>query len=545
MFLFYPSGFRGSHRAAGRLDRLKAAAQLDDCACLSAPMRLPFPERIIPWHAGCFAALLCAFELLLGTPPLFAGCVFAYIMMATIAFNLAGGLYRASGAYIFANSILSLILAQCAKVVFGESADSNLRDPMTTILVFTAGMAGMLLAVFVSRRLIPKVALLELGDVPEDSRQIAIGCIALGIGMPFIAGFLGNNEPGSISSALNQFTQFLPLGIVLSTYDEIRSSGGRRSLNGFIVFGGLFMIAFWGILATSKQGLFTPLVTYGVACAALRYKFRPSGIAAMAIVVFFTVYYLVPYSQVVRNYTRSIYDISERMDTSIYWLEHLDEVRAENDKSSEDALGIGPHYYTQNRGFLERLSMIGIDDSLIDVADNGPKFGYQPMIFAVENIIPHFVWPDKPNTNYNNVYGHEVGILADEDEDTSVSFGPSADGFNMGGWPGVFLLLPIVMTLLFAVVDSVSGSIKKSPWGLIYTVLFLHIGPEGSLGACVGAAFQTTVVLVLTVFTARHALPLIGSLFFPERRKSVLMRNVRDFPKAAVADPPEAAGGPL
>jgi hypothetical protein len=261
----------------------------------------------------------------------------------------------------------------------------------------------------------------------------------------------------------------------------------------------------------------------------------------MAIVAFITIYYLVPYSQVVRNYTRNIYDFSERVDASIYWLENMDEVRAENTHEDEDILlSVQPHYYNQDRGFLERISMVSMDDTLINVADNGPKFGYLPIINAVKNIVPHFLWPDKPNTNFANVYGHEVGVLGEEDTDTSISFGPSADGFNMGGWVGVFALLPIVLTIMFAVLDSVSGSIKKTPWGLAYTIILFHVAPEGTLALCVAATVQMTAILVGTVYTARYALPLLGSFFFPERRKSILLRRVREFPKTAVTPPPKA-----
>jgi hypothetical protein len=505
-------------------------------------MRLPFPERITLWHAGCFAFILCAFELLLGTAPLFVACVFAYIMMATVAFNLAGGLYRASGAYIFANSVLGLIISQCAKVGFGEAADANLRDPTTSILVYMAGMAAILLAVVISRRFIPKMSLLERGDVPEDNRQIGIGCIAMGIAMPFITGFMGGGN-GSLSSALNQFSEFLPLGLVLATYDEIRSTQGRKSLNIFIVSGSLFMIGFWGILCTSKQGLFTPLAAYLIVCGAMRYRFRLQGIIGIALVCIPMFYYLVPYSQVVRNYTRSIDDWGTRIDTSIYWLSHLDEVRAEYTKDSD--LGVtGPHYYNEDRGFMERLGTIAMDDALIDTTDSNGRFGYEPMLVAIENIVPHAIWADKPEYTYNNTYAHEIGILSEDDATTSVSFGPSADGYHMGGWPGVLVLMPIVMTFLFIVVDSVSGSIKKTPWGLIYTVYFLHAGPEVSLGGCMGAATQETGIIVVTIYAARYVLPFVGSVLFPERRRSVLMRNVREFPKTAGA-PPETAIEPV
>jgi hypothetical protein len=332
---------------------------------------------------------------------------------------------------------------------------------------------------------------------------------------------------------------------VLATYDEIRSSQGRRSINIFILIGCLDMFIGGGILQTSKQGLFTPLVCYGVACGALRYKFRPAGMAAMAVVLFITTYYLVPYSQVVRNYTRGIADFHERVDASIYWLENLNEVRAENSRSIEDVmLSTGPHYYDQDRGFLERLSMVGMDDALIDISDHGPQFGYLPVINAFKNIVPHALWPDKPNINFANVYGHEVGVLGDDDTQTSVSFGPSADGFFMGGWVGVLLVLPIVITVMFTILDSVSGSIKNTPWGLGYTIILFHVAPEGTLALCITTTIQTTVILVATVYAARYAMPLVGSLVFPERRKSVLLRRVREFPKTAIPPPPEAAGGP-
>jgi hypothetical protein len=38
-----------------------------------------------------------------------------------------------------------------------------------------------------------------------------------------------------------------------------------------------------------------------------------------------------------------------------------------------------------------------------------------------------------------------------------------------------------------------------------------------------------TGILVVTVFATRYALPLVGGLIFPERRKTILVRNVRPF----------------
>ncbi|HEY0308423.1 MAG TPA: hypothetical protein VGB94_09700, partial [Acidobacteriaceae bacterium] len=326
--------------------------------------------------------MLCTLEVLQGTHLLFALCVFVYIMLATIAFNLAGGMYRASGAYIFASAILGLLLSQVAKVLTGEAADSNLRAPMLSILVYMVGMWSVLLAIVISRKFIPKVPLLERNvDASGDIRQVAIGCFAVGVALPFL-GLIFGNAPGTIGSALNQFQQFLPLGLMLALYDRIHSTKGRSSLNLIFILGSLYMIALGGIMATSKQALITPLAIYAVVCGALRFKLKPAGLAAVTLCSFFIFYYLVPYAQVVRNFTRGVDTGAESRALSIYWLQHLDEVREMNDVSGDEVVISAnmPHYYSENRGFLERLGMLSMDDLMIDTAQVDGFYGYQPTI---------------------------------------------------------------------------------------------------------------------------------------------------------------------
>jgi len=173
-----------------------------------------------------------------------------------------------------------------------------------------------------------------------------------------------------------------------------------------------------------------------------------------------------------------------------------------------------------------------MDDALINITDINGTFGYQPMIVAVDDLVPHAIWANKPDYTYNNTYGHEIGVLATEDYTTSVSFGPSADAYHMGGWYGVFFLMPLVMTVLFIAVDSISGSIKNAPWGLAYTIFFLHAGPESSLGSCLDNAFISSGILIVSVYLARYILPVIANLFLPEQRRFRVLRNPRIIPKA-------------
>lgn len=505
-------------------------------------MRIPFPERIKPWHAGIFAVVLCTMEILEGTSLLFTLCVFGYVMLATAAFNLAGGLYRASGAFVFANSLLSLIVALCIKVFIGEPADGNLRDPLTSILVYMVGMGAILVAVVASRFMVPRTALLDRAKIEDDIRQIAVGCVATGILLPLVAAYL-NSGQGSLGSALNQFQDFIPLGLVLAIYYEIISSNGRRSMNAIIFIGSVYVVLFGGILSTSKAALFTPLASYIVVCGALRYRLRMVTLIGTSFVCFILFYFLVPYDQIVRVYVQDVSTFGERWDASMYWLEHIQEVRATYNIINVDiALSHGPHFYNEDRGILERFGMIAMDDALINITDINGTYGYQPMIVAVDDLVPHILWQNKPTYSYNNTYGHEIGVLSPDDMTTSISFGPSADAYHMGGWYGVFFLMPLVITVLFIMVDSVAGSIKRSPWGLAYTVFFLHAAPESSLGTCLDNAFISSGILVVTVYLARYILPVIANVFLPEQRRVRILRVPRSLPKTADLAIPDSAG---
>ena len=495
-------------------------------------MRIPFPERIKPWHAGCFAAILCLFELLEGTHPFFVLCVFAYIMTATVAFNLAGGLTRASGAYILFNALLGILVSLCGKAVLWEPADATLRAPTTTILVYTVSMMVFLFAIAVSRRLLPKVPLLERGDKADDTRQIAVGCLAAGIGLAMMRLYV-NTGYGSIGSAINQMAFFVPLGITLAVYDRIRTSGGRSSASITALVGCVYLVTLGGILGTSKQGIFTPLAAYLVACGALRYRFRLLGVATLGMIMFVAVYYMVPYDQVVRNYTRNYTSFSDQIAGARYWLNHMDEVRTEYNFTTEEvANSRGPRYFSEDRGFLERLGMIAMDDALIDITDINGTFGLHPVAVAFENLIPHVIWRNKPDYDFNNTFAHELGLLSYDDLTTGISFGPGADAYHEAGWFGVLLVLPLVMLLLFTLVDSVTGDIRKTPWGLAFTVYFLHAAPEGCMGVCIGL---TTIVfiLVVTVYAARSFLPVIANIFLKERRRVFMVPRAHSFPKAS------------
>ena len=80
-------------------------------------MRIPFPERIPISRVAIFAAALFTIQTLEHTALYFSvGCV-VFILIAAFTFNTAGGLTRASGAYVFFYSVLVVIVGVCYRLL--------------------------------------------------------------------------------------------------------------------------------------------------------------------------------------------------------------------------------------------------------------------------------------------------------------------------------------------------------------------------------------------------------------------------------------------
>src|SRR5258708_18488754 len=97
--------------------------------------------------------------------------------------------------------------------------------------------------------------------------------------------------------------------------------------------------------------------------------------------------------------------------------------------------------------------MVSIDDALIHRTEQFGVFGLMPMVAAFQNVVPHFIWKDKPQGVIGNVWAHEVGILAEADESTGVSFSSTASAFHMACWQGI-LLASSSWVFLFLIFDS-------------------------------------------------------------------------------------------
>lgn len=492
-------------------------------------MRLPFPERIPVHYAVSFAALLCIAQLVEGTTATFSLCSFFFIIIATLTFNLAGGFTRASGGYVFFYAVLAVILGLFWKAVLGEPGDSNLSQPSLTIAGALGCITAMYFAVSISRKFTRKRAI--LGDVVKqgDMFRASIGCLVFGLVLSVFL-LVVPAGPGTIFSALSQLNQFLPLAIILGTIGQIQKSRGTSSLSLPALLAGTAVFVL-GLIGFSKQGIFTAPLCWLIAAASQRYRISLYQFAGFAFAMFLMTYYLVPYSQYGRNYRAETFFGSVSTAASLlsrpeYVRQQVEEQAANTNEEEQSG------YFNTSQGLLDRLQMISPDDAIINVTQQNGPIGLAPIILSLENVVPHFLWPNKPTLEIGNMYAHEIGSIAPDDYSTGISFSPLGEAYHTAGWLGILFLAPLFWIMLFVIFDSLCGDVRLSPWGLLAIIIFAHAAPESMLGGIFYVATYGAIGITFAAFAGGYVMPILGALFIGENR-SGLRRNlaVRSIPR--------------
>jgi hypothetical protein len=472
-------------------------------------VRLPFPERV-PLAPVCgFATALCLLQLYQGTAPGFSVCCFLFIIIIAKAFNVAGGLTRPSGGYIFFFAVLGVLIGLIWKAVLGEPADSNLAVPMITMEVYVCAACSLLLAAYVSKRFTPEKGLLD-SFLPDDKMQsAAVGCMVVGVALAVFFAIVPAPEGGTFLSALNQLNRFLLLAIFLGTIQTIRSSGGSRSIN-LPVLVSICVFFISGVLIFSKEGIISPFLCLALAAASQRYRVTPAQILVALLWGFFIFQYLVPYSQYGRNFHTDT--IVGNIDVAMPMLLDLGHVRDEFERSQAGAdEQVAWGYFNTHQGFMDRLQMISPDDGLNALTERGVVPGpFIPLALYFENLLPHFIVPNKVQWGGGNLYAHQMGFLGDDDLGTGISFSPAGEAFHLGRWSGILIVAPVLWIMLFTLFDTLCGDTRKSPWGLLVILIFAHIAPEGGLGIMIYTLGYGAIGILFAALATSYLMPLVG-----------------------------------
>ena len=475
-------------------------------------LRISLPERVPLAYAFLYAAGLFLLQQLEHTSLYFSACSFLFIVIAALAFNVAGGLTRPSGGYIFFYSILAVILGLSVKAFLGERGESNLLRPHLTITIYALSSAGLLLASAASRKFAKKRPLLEnlVGD--NNLSRATVGCLVIGIVLS-VATRTVERGSGTALSALFQINRFCELAIILGVTNTIRLTGGRRSTNVPVLIAAATLLAVGGLLGFSKEGFFTPVVCWLVAASAQRFRLSTIQIIGGLLLLAFLAYYMVPYSQYGRTQMRPGFSAS--LEVTFRLLSDLPSVRQKFEaQQAADVAEGSSAYFNKPQGIFDRLQMISFDDMLTDATERQGPEGYFPIIVDFENLVPHVFWPGKPQFLWGNVYAHEAGVsLAEEDTSTGVSFSPSGEAFHVGRWVGLLILAPCLWFSLFLLFDSLCGDVRDSPWGLLVITYFAHMASEGMLAGIIYAMGYVTFAITFAAVTTGYIMPILGSLF--------------------------------
>ncbi len=485
-------------------------------------MRIVLPSRIPPAKAFLFTAVLVLVELAEGTDPRYSLMVFLYFMLSTFAFNIAGGFTRPSGAYIFFYSTLVAGVGTVYKALLGQPAQTHLQSPLLIISVYTATVAALLIAAFLTRKIATTMdGIAGVMHVPQlDLGTSALGCLV----MVFIINnsylvFVGGS--GSILHAIQMVNYFMPLGILLGTMAAIRNSNGRRSTSPMTWFA-LVYSTFYGILSFSKQGMFTPFVCWMLGLAWGRFRLRLVHILVIIGFAIIAQEWMVPLANVGREEAVTGSQ-EEHLAITEKYVEHPALLRQVNKDRQAGYTSLDIWYYGTPQGIFDRFTMLPNDAQLIDYTAQGHYFGYLPIVVYFENWVPHFIDPNKvvATTVGGNRYAHELGQVADEDETTGISFSPSAEAFHIDGWTSVLLVQPFIFLLAFTVTDAVCGDLRRQPWGLLPMLLFAHIAPEQLLGGTINYVWLGNVGTIFAIFISGYVTPVFGRLLLGRERAPV------------------------
>lgn len=501
-------------------------------------MRIPFPVHIPLSGVTTFAAALLLIQLHQGTSPEFAIYSFLFIVIAGFAFNFAGGFSRTSGAYVFSYAVLAVILGLCWKAILGEPADTNLRNPILTMQAYVGSITAMLIAVMISKKFTPRRPL--LGDLLKGTtiQNATAGCLVTGLAVTFVL-YVVDVKEGSILSALSQVNRFLPIALILGVMHTVRSSGGRKSINTAALIAIAASLAS-GLVSFSKEGIFMPFACWFIAAASQGYRPSKAKLAGLIVMFYLMVHYLVPYSQYGRNFRENT-TLTEKAVLAVNFLGDLGRIRTEYQQLNQEYEGNPVQaYFNTPQGFMDRLQMISMDDGLIYVTEQRGAIGPYPLFMSFANLVPRFLWPNKPAVNFGNFYAHEMGMLAPDDVTTGISFSPTGEAYHVAKWFGVFFWAPLLWGLLFVIFDTLCGDTRSSPWGLVVVAYFAHLAPEGGLSLIIYSYVYITAGIVFAALSAAYVMPILGTLIKgPEKASMHRVAAVRSIPRRAGLLPPQ------
>jgi hypothetical protein len=468
----------------------------------AGPVRLDFALGL--------ALVLMILQLATGTSLLFAELTFVAVVSSVLSVNCAGGLKTLAGCCFAVVALKVFIVAEVAKVWFGEPGQSRLEEPNTTMGVLALSMVALWIGSLVCLPFRPRKVVLPRTLDPELLRIMTILSFVVGTMSGFVAQFLGVTEDGAVaigglSGMLRRISACAPLAIVAGTAYTIITSDGRRifSVYNAVPFLAEFAI---GILSTSKQAIFDPFFYLVITGMAFRFPWQRSHLVAGMLSAFLAVFVLFPFGQVARNYTRGP-TIRETYRKTVEWLGEnikrprffLEQYEQYKEAAADEAMG---RYFNQPNGFLERMALIKPADMLITTTLREGQSGWSSIVSGLKDLVPRIFLPRR-YVNVPNELGYKAGVIDENNFGTSVSFGFAADAFSSFGWQGVGLSSFAIGILVIVITRLLVGPFERNIWPLVLLGAYQVGIAEANVGGVLQAIIYQTGWILSCCFGIR------------------------------------------
>jgi hypothetical protein len=430
-------------------------------------MRIPCPTFIPLMHAFLFLGTLLVVQLVEGTDPVFALLMMAAQIFAIMAFNTLGGMSHVAGSFCLFSLLPNVTVPEIAHAIVLQPGDFNLPASLRTAgvcAVFYASFyacARLLVQIPTPRPFLDRVkfTLIELR---------AISLIAmLGAAWFVIArGTTGEVVNGSGLAAIQHFYPVLsPLSVVLATYVCLKSTEGRSAMNWYVAIV-LAVITLPGVLGASKEGMLTPVFCWLVVCAIFGYRFTRPQVAALAGVMLVVWFFVYPFSQNARTEVRTATTYSEKIAITEHYIIAPSDFPSEAENTDPDLAEYGES--SAKLSIVQRFSQLRSAGMLISADEVQGFTGVDRYLPVFLFIVPHFLWPDRPDPIFSNELGHKAGFrMARNDLSTGIAISSPALFFDIGGWLALPVYTILDFGLFFYGLRCAVGYAGESVWGLM------------------------------------------------------------------------------
>jgi hypothetical protein len=491
-----------------------------------------------------FALALMVLQLAVGTTLEFAELTFLAIFFSALAINFAGGLQAVAGCCIAVVACKTFLIAEIAKVCFGEPGQTNLEQPTITMGVMALSMAAICLASLVSISFRSRWVLLAPTQDDQSLKKIAIIALIIGIGSFFVAQFLGVSEEGAVRlggvpGLLRRISACAPLAIVAGTAYTIQVSQGKRLLSAFNIVP--FAIQFGvGILFTSKQALFDPFFYTTVTGIAFGFAWRRLHFLSGISIVFIAFFVLFPFGQVTRSYTRGANIRDTYKKTVDFFNQNLhnpnffvNQYLEYKEGVEEDAAG---RYFSRPSGLLERFSLIKPADLLVSATLKQGQGGWETINSGLADLLPRLILPRR-YVDVPNALGYQAGIVDEDNNGTDIAFGFAAHAFYAFGWTGVALGSFFIGVLLIVVTRLLTSGLPNNVWAVVFLGSYQHMIAEALIGGVLQILLYQTAWTLAALFAVRLLTELwrLGEQVLRRQKRGWVSHHARPSPSSLVA----------